>query len=161
MATQEGALQDTGEPVAGVEVRIGAQGYTSTIAVGRHRLLADEPLSAGGADQGPTPYDYLLAALGACTAITLRMYADRKGWPLHGVRVRLSHDKIHARDCAACETAEGMIAHITREIALEGPLDDEQRARLLAIADRCPVHRTLQGEIQIETRLVDEEAGAT
>jgi uncharacterized OsmC-like protein/alpha/beta superfamily hydrolase len=137
----------------GITVRIGAQGYTSTVRAGRHQLIADEPRAAGGADQGPSPYDYVLAGLGACTAMTLRMYADRKGWPLEGVTVRLRHDKIHAADCADCETREGRIDQIRRELALAGPLDAEQRARLLEIADRCPVHRTLLSEIAITTTL--------
>jgi putative redox protein len=139
------------EAVQGVELHIGASGYITTIRAGRHHLLADEPLSAGGSDAGPNPYDYLLAALGACTAMTLRMYADRKNWPLHGVTVRLNHTKIHASDCAECETKEGRIDRIERTLLLEGPLDDEQRARLREIADRCPVHRTLHGEIEVRT----------
>jgi uncharacterized OsmC-like protein/pimeloyl-ACP methyl ester carboxylesterase len=137
----------------GVVVAIGASGYTSTVRAGRHLLLADEPLSAGGADAGPGPYDYLLAALGACTAMTLRMYADRKGWPLEGATVRLRHGRVHAADCADCVTKEGRIDQIERELELTGPLDPEQRARLVEIADRCPVHRTLHGEIHVRTTL--------
>ena len=119
--------------------------------MGRHGIRADEPLSLGGADTGPTPYDLLLASLGACTSMTLRLYADRKGWPLEDVRVELAHKKIHAKDCASCETQEGRIDRIDRWIELEGPLDEEQRRRLLEIADRCPVHRTLHAEVLIET----------
>ncbi|NJM08175.1 alpha/beta fold hydrolase [Candidatus Gracilibacteria bacterium] len=141
------------ETIVGVELHIGASSYTTTVRAGRHQLLADEPLSAGGADLGLNPYDFLLAALGACTAMTLRMYADRKGWPLQGTTVRLSHAKIHASDCAECETKEGRIDRIERIITLEGPLDAEQRARLREIADRCPVHRTLHGEIEVRTRV--------
>src|ERR671938_928405 len=111
-----------------------------------HALVADEPVSAGGADSGPTPYDYLLAALGSCTAMTLRMYADRKGWPLESVTVRLSQERVHATDCEECETEEGRIDRIEREIELAGPLGEEQRRRLLEIADKCPVHRTMQTE---------------
>ena len=121
------------------------------IRAGRHTLRADEPARLGGTDTGPTPYDLLLGALGACTGMTLRLYADRKGWPLEGVRVDLRHEKIHATDCATCETQVGRIDRIERTVRLDGPLDDEQRKRLLEIADRCPVHRTLESEILIET----------
>ncbi|HYB56071.1 MAG TPA: alpha/beta fold hydrolase [Alphaproteobacteria bacterium] len=127
--------------------------FSEAIAVGRHRLAADEPEAAGGNDRGPGPYDYLLAALGACTAMTLRLYAERKGLPLARTIVRLSHRKIHAEDCAECETKEGMLDRIERLIELEGPLDDAGRRRLLEIADKCPVHRTLTSEISIVTTL--------
>jgi len=126
--------------------------YTNEILAGPHPLHADEPRSMGGDDTGPGPYDLLLAALGACTSMTLRMYADRKGWPLERVSVALTHDKIHAKDCADCETREGRIDRIARVIGIEGAeLDEEQRRRLLEIADRCPVHRTLHGEVRVET----------
>jgi len=118
-----------------------------------HELLVDEP-SPAGEDHGPTPYELLLAALGACTAMTLRMYADRKGWPLESVELRLSHDRIHATDCAECDTREGFLDHVTKQLTLHGDLDDEQRARLAEIAERCPVRRTLQRDIAIEQRLV-------
>lgn len=134
----------------------GAGKFEQRVLVGRHRLVADEPESAGGADAGPSPYGFLLAALGACTSMTLRMYADRKGWPLEGVRVRLRHAKIHAEDCADCETAKGMLDEIEREITLHGDLDEEQRRRLMEIADRCPVHRTLHSEVKIRSRLAEE-----
>ena len=127
--------------------------FAETIRSGPHVLSADEPIAGGGTDTGPSPYEYLLAALGACTAMTLRMYARQKNWPLRKVRVWLKHDKTHATDCADCETKEGKIDQIDRQIELEGPLDDEQRQRLLQIADRCPVHRTLTSEIKIRTRL--------
>jgi putative redox protein len=120
---------------------------------GRHRLVADEPVQAGGADAGPNPYELLLMSLGACTAMTLRLYARRKQWPLERVAVRLSHSRIHAEDCAECETKTGFIDRIEREIELKGPLDAEQRGRLMEIADRCPVHRTLTSEVNVQSRL--------
>ena len=137
-----------------VIVRGDVPGLAQEIETGRHRLVADEPVEAGGTDTGPSPYELLLAALGACTSMTLSMYARRKHWPLERVTVRLRHDKIHAKDCAECETKEGMLDRIEREISLTGPLDAEQRERLLAIANRCPVHRTLVSEVDIRTRLV-------
>ncbi|MPY75418.1 MAG: alpha/beta fold hydrolase [Alphaproteobacteria bacterium] len=126
--------------------------FQQEIVAGRHRLLADEPASVGGTDTGPGPYDLLLAGLGACTSMTIRMYADRKELPLERVSVALTHDKVHAEDCADCETREGKIDVIDREIELTGDLDDAQRARLLEIAEKCPVHRTLHSEIKIRTR---------
>ena len=136
-----------------VKVR-GSGGLPQEIEIGRHRLRADEPTSAGGEDSGPTPYQLLLAALGSCISMTVSLYAKRKGWPLEGVEVRLHHDKIHASDCADCETREGKIDRIVRDVRLEGALDDDQRARLLDIARRCPVGRTLMSEIHFK------EAGA-
>ena len=130
--------------------------FQQEIAIGPHRLLADEPTSAGGDDSGPSPYDLLTAALGTCTAMTLRQYADKKGLPLDRVGVTLRHQKIHSKDCAECETKEGRIDRIERVIELEGPLDAEARAKLLEIADKCPVHRTLHGEVLIPTRLAAE-----
>ena len=115
-----------------------------------HALVADEPAALGGTNAGPTPYDYLLSALGSCTAITVRMYADRKGWPLESVTVRAEHGRIHAKDCGECETESGRIDRI--ELELEGPLDAEQRERLREIADKCPVKRTLGSEVLVETR---------
>jgi len=129
-----------------------ASGYTQQIAAGHHRLVADEPRPIGN-DFGPTPYDLLLGALGACTSMTVRMYADRKRWPLEQVRVTLRHSRIHARDCADCETSSGWIDHIDRSIELTGDLDDTQRERLLHIAERCPVHQTLTSEVRIATSL--------
>jgi len=137
-----------------VVVRGGAGELRQDVQAGRHQLVVDEPVEGGGNDAGPTPYDLLLAALGACTAMTLRIYARRKGWPLVDVEVRLRHDKIHARDCAECETKEGRLDHVEREILLHGPLDQSQRTRLLEIANRCPVHRTLASEIHMSTRLL-------
>jgi putative redox protein len=120
---------------------------------GRHHLFADESATVGGGDRGPNPYELLLMALGACTAMTLRLYADRKRWPLARVGVRLRHTKIHAEDCAECETKQGKLDRIERVIDLEGAIDAAQRQRLLEIADMCPVHRTLTSEISIESRL--------
>ncbi len=131
----------------------GATSFRTELRLGRHRLVADEPESVGGGDEGPTPYDLLNAALGACTSMTLRMYADRKKLPLHGVKVRLRHSKIHAADCAECETKTGKVDRIEREIELVGPLTDEQRTRMLEIADKCPVHRTLHNELKVVSRL--------
>lgn len=128
--------------------------FQQEITVGPHRLLADEPASLGGSDSGPSPYDLLTAALGACTAMTIRMYADLKKLPLDQVRVNLRHEKIHAKDCSECETKEGRIDRIERLIELDGPLDASLRAKLLEIADKCPVHRTLHNGVQVRTRLV-------
>lgn len=141
-------------PVEGTVVvaEAGTGTYTQHISAGRHRLVADEPRPIGD-DAGPTPYDLLLAALGSCTSMTLRMYAARKGWPLQQVRVNLRHSRIHAKDCADCETRNGWVDHIEREIELVGDLDDEARARLLHMADRCPVHQTLTSEVHIATSL--------
>lgn len=135
-----------------VSVHTGDGFYTEITANG-HTLVADEPPSMGGTDEGPTPYDYLAGALGSCTAMTLRMYADRKEWPLESVTVHVKHGKIHADDCADCETKTGKIDHIEREIEIVGDdLSDEQREKLLEIADKCPVHRTLTSETIIEDR---------
>ncbi len=132
-----------------VIVQLG-DGFYTEIKSNRHTLVADEPTSVGGTDEGPTPYDFLLGALGSCTAMTLRLYANRKGWPLDSVTVRLSHGKIYADDCANCETETGKIDRIEREIEVEGDLSDAQREKLLEIADKCPVHRTLTSETVIE-----------
>jgi uncharacterized OsmC-like protein/fermentation-respiration switch protein FrsA (DUF1100 family) len=129
--------------------------FQQTVSVGPHRLLADEPVAAGGEDTGPGPYDFVLAGLGACTSMTMRMYADRKSLPLERITVTLKHSKIHAEDCAECETKEGMLDQIDRVIAMEGALDAEQRKKLMEIADKCPVHRTLTSEIHIVTRAAD------
>jgi uncharacterized OsmC-like protein len=136
--------------------------YTGTalrteVKANAHALVADEPVSVGGTDAGPNPYDYLLVALGSCTAMTLRLYADRKGWALESVTVRLSHQKVHARDCEECETRDGKIDHIGLELELAGPLEEQQRRRLLEIAERCPVHRTLELEVMMETGLAGIE----
>lgn len=136
-----------------VFVQTGSERYVTDILASGHHLIADEPIEVGGTNQGPNPYDYLVAGLGACTSMTLRMYADRKGWPLETITVHLRHQKIHARDCEECEAQSGYVDHIEREIEVTGPLDEQQRARLLEIADRCPVHRTLHGEIHVTTSL--------
>jgi len=133
-----------------VVVQIGSQGYTSEILAGKHRLRADEPESVGGNDFGPNPYDLLLSSLGACTAMTLRMYADRKKWPLEEVNVHLSHKKDYAQDCDSHSSA-GKIDQIQRVIEIKGDLDGIQRKRLLEIADKCPVHRTLHNEVEVKT----------
>jgi uncharacterized OsmC-like protein/pimeloyl-ACP methyl ester carboxylesterase len=143
-----------------VVVRETRQGrFQQDVTVGAHRFLCDEPIAVGGLDSGPGPYDLVLAGLGACTAMTLRLYADRKMLPLEQVTVQLSHDRIHAADCESCETKEGSIDRIERAITLHGNLDQEQRQRLLEIADKCPVHRTLTSEIDIHTvELLENEA---
>ena len=137
-----------------VTVRGDASGFAQEIVTGKHRLTADEPIGAGGTDTGPSPYDFLLAALGSCTSMTIAMYARRKNWPLKEVTVNLRHSKVHAADCADCETKEGMLDRIERDIRLTGTLTEDQRGKLLEISNRCPVHRTLTSEIEIQTRLI-------
>jgi putative redox protein len=132
----------------------GATGFAQEIEIASHRLKGDEPVAFGGTDTGPSPYDFLLAALGTCTSMTISLYARRKGWPLEKVTVSLHHSKIHAIDCAECETKVGKIDRIEREIQITGALTTEQRAKLMEIADRCPVHQTLTSEINIKTRAV-------
>lgn len=134
-------------------VAIGEQGLRVDIIAGGHRLIGDEPEALGGTNTGPSPYDLLTAALGACTTMTLRMYADRKQWPLKSVVVRVTHGRMHAKDCEDCEDKEGMLDVLSREIELGGDLDEAQRQQLLAIANKCPVHRTLTGQIRIESKL--------
>jgi uncharacterized OsmC-like protein/pimeloyl-ACP methyl ester carboxylesterase len=147
----DNALNEAGE--AGfVVVRETRHGnLQNEVVAGVHRFLADEPVKVGGLDSGPGPYDLLLAALGACTSMTVRLYADRKQWSLKRIMVRLKHGRIYAKDCAECETKEGMIDHIDRVITFEGELDAEQRKRLMEIADKCPVHRTLTSEVDIRS----------
>jgi uncharacterized OsmC-like protein/pimeloyl-ACP methyl ester carboxylesterase len=143
----------TGDMPRQVVVRETRNGkFQQTVTVGPHQLLADEPLTAGGDDTGLGPYDLLLAGLGACTSMTMRLYADRKSLPLERTTVTLNHSKIHAEDCAECETKAGMLDQIERVITMEGSLDVEQRNKLMEIADKCPVHRTLTSEIRILTR---------
>ncbi len=143
--------EPTREGVVRVTERDG--GLAQEIIAGRHRLAADEPVRLGGTDTGPTPYGLLLAALGSCTTMTLRMYANHKGLPLESISCELTHAKVHAEDCTDCENAASRIDRIERVLTLEGDLTDEQRERMLEIADRCPVHRTLVGEKEILTRL--------
>ncbi|MCS3860534.1 bifunctional alpha/beta hydrolase/OsmC family protein [Salinibacter ruber] len=127
--------------------------YRTAIQAGRHALVGDEPESVGGDDDGPTPYGFLLSALGSCTGMTLRMYADRKEWPLDKTIVRLSHEKVHAEDCENCDTEQGQVDRITREIEIRGRLSDDQRERLFEIANKCPVHRTLLGDVDVRSSL--------
>ncbi|MCG6203327.1 bifunctional alpha/beta hydrolase/OsmC family protein [Rhodopseudomonas sp. HC1] len=152
VATPAGAPE---VPRSVVVQETGGGKFQNTISVGPHRLSADEPVAVGGADSGPGPYDLLLSALGACTSMTVRLYADRKQLPLERTTVTLSHAKIHAEDCAECETKVGLLDRIERVIAFEGNLDAEQRAKLIEIADKCPVHRTLTSEVRIVTRMAE------
>ena len=150
--TEIGAATAADIPEGTVVVRETRSGqFQQEVAVGKHRFAADELVASGGRDTGPGPYDLLLAALGACTSMTIRLYADRKQIPLVRTLVRLRHARIYATDCARCETMEGKIDHIDREISFEGNLDAATRARLLEIADKCPVHRTLTSEVDICT----------
>jgi len=128
--------------------------FVQEVAAGRHVFAADEPESVGGNDAGPTPYDFLLAALGTCTSMTLRMYARHKKLPLERVTVTLRHGRVHAKDCEDCESDKGFVDVIERDIRLEGGLSAEQRERMLEIADRCPVHKTLHGEVKVRTASV-------
>lgn len=136
-----------------VHVQGSAAGFAQSIDVGGHHLLADEPTAAGGTDTGPSPYNLLAASLGACTSMTIAYFARKRQWPLEWVSVRVRHGKVHAEDCATCETKEGRIDRLERTIELRGTLTPEQRQELLRIADRCPVHRTLTSEIDIQTSL--------
>ncbi len=153
-AHQEAARTNENRDIRSVVVRGSAARFAQEIVAGPHRTAADEPVSVGGTDTGPSPYDLLLAALGTCTSMTVGMYARRKGWPLEEVTVNLRHANIHASDCAECETKEGMLDRIERDIHFAGSLTNEQRSKLLEIANKCPVHRTLMSEIVIKTRAV-------
>ena len=139
-----------------VVVRGGAGSFKQEIIAGKHRLVADEPVSAGGGDAGPDPYDYLLASLGVCTSMTVGLYARRKQFPLENIKVSLWHSRIHAKDCEQCETREGMVDKIDVEVELTGALSAEQHAALMDIAAKCPVHRTLTSEINIRLRSAEK-----
>ncbi len=150
MATNEAGA----EPATVVTVSEAGPGqFAEVVRAGRHVLSADEPFAAGGTDTGPGPYEYLVAALGTCTTMTLRMYVKRKNWPVGRITVKVAHDRIHAEDCGDCETKDTRLDRMTRTIRFEGDLDDDQRRKLLEIADKCPVHRTLTSEIRIVTAL--------
>ena len=148
----EGAETIEKSEIRSVVVRGDAAGFAQEVVAGSHRTAADEPVSVGGTDTGPSPYDFLLAALGACTSITVGMYARRKRWPLEEIAVNLRHSKVHASDCAECESKEGMLDRIELDLHLGGSLTNEQRSKLLEIANKCPVHRTLTSQIVIVTR---------
>ncbi|MBV9453152.1 MAG: OsmC family protein [Rubrobacter sp.] len=143
------------EEQKGVVVHGDGEGFHQEIFVDSHRLAADEPEESGGSGRGPDPYDLLLASLGACTSITITMYAQSEGLPLQGVTTRLQHSNVHAEDCAECETEEGKIDWIELHIELDGPLSDEQRSQLLEIAEKCPVHQTLTSETVIRIESAD------
>lgn len=139
-----------------VLVQVGPEALTADVRAGRHTWFADEPTSVGGRDRGPTPYDLLLSALGACTAITLRLYASRKQWPLEGIEVRLRHGRVHEQDCEQCEESGQMIEQVDKELRLLGPLTPEQRQRLEVISSKCPVQKTLQAGLRIVTTMSDD-----
>ncbi|GAB3235134.1 OsmC family protein [Hymenobacter seoulensis] len=141
---------------ATVVVKVGADALIAEIQAGRHTYFVDEPVAVGGHDSGPTPYDLLLSALGACTAITLRLYATQKKWPLEGIEVRLSHQRVHRLDCDKCEQPGQMLEEIRKELLLLGPLSAEQRQRLHAISEKCPVQKTLtSGALRVVTEIVE------
>jgi putative redox protein len=140
------------------EVRVSSlNGLAQEVAARHHRLTADEPTSAGGSDSGPDPYELLLASLGACTSMTVQLYARRQGWPLEGVEVILTHERVHAEDCAQADRDADWATRITKRLVLRGPLDEDQRLRLADISTRCPVHRALSRDICIDQELVPGE----
>jgi putative redox protein len=140
-------------PSRAVSVRSTEHPFQQRVEVGPHAFDADEPISDGGADAGPNPYDLLLAALGTCTSMTLKLFARKRGWPLESVQVVLTHERLHVEDCADCEGGKRRVERIDRRIVLGGPLDAAQCTKLLEIADKCPVHRTLTARMEIHTTL--------
>lgn len=153
-ASRNASPQDAAvEPGTVVVSETGDGEFTQQLLDGRHRLLADEPVAAGGKDLGPGPYELLMMALGACTSMTVRLYANRKQWPLTRVTVHLRHSRSYPQDCKDCASKPVMLDHVDREIEFDGTLDDVQRAKLLEIADKCPVHRTLSQRVEIATRM--------
>ena len=164
--TNEAAVNasDAGQsPAAAADVVVRGDGtaFLQEISVGPYRLHADEPLSVGGTESAPDPYDYLMAGLGACTSMTVGLYARKRKWPLEDVTVALRRKRIHANDCADCETKDGMLDHIDLEVKMTGPLTEAQREMLMSIAQKCPVHRTLKSEIKITVRPADTEPTGT
>lgn len=141
-----------------VVVRGGVESFKQEIIAGKHRLVADEPVNAGGGDAGPDPYDYLLTALGVCTSMTVGLYARRRQFPLENIKVSLWHSRIHAKDCDECETRDGMVDRIDVEVKMTGALSAEQHATLMDIAGKCPVHRTLTSEINIRLRAAEKSS---
>ncbi len=147
-----------GKEAPHIVVRGGGDSFKQEIVAGKHHLVADEPIIAGGGDAGPDPYDYLLASLGVCTSMTVGFFARRNKWPLENVTVSLWHSRIHAQDCEECQTKEGMLDRIDVEVELTGSLSAEQHAKLMEIAAKCPVHRTLTSEINIRLRSADKSS---
>lgn len=146
-------------PDTSVIVKVGPEALLADVQAGRHTWFVDEPVEVGGQDQGPTPYDMLLSALGACTAITLRLYATRKNWPLEGIEVRLRHQRVHEQDSEKCEEPGHMLEEVQKELHLLGPLTEEQRQRLETISHKCPVQKTLMGSVRITTKLAPVDTG--
>ena len=143
-------------PAKSVLVKVGPDALLADVQAGRHTFVLDEPEGVGGQDRGPTPYDLLLAALGACTAITLRLYADQKNWPLQEIEVRLRHQRVHRTDCERCEQEGQMLEEVEKELRLIGPLTQEQRQRLEIVSQKCPVQKTLMNGLRIRSELVPE-----
>jgi putative redox protein len=151
----------TDTPEKSVVVKVGQEALLADVQAGRHTWFVDEPVEVGGQDRGPTPYDLLLSALGACTAITLRLYANQKKWPLEAVEVRLRHQRVHRQDCDKCEMAGEMLDEVQKELRLVGLLTEEQRQRLEIISQKCPVQKTLMSGLRIVTTLVPADQLST